>query len=100
MKLELQQKETGTQLLWFTGKGKESNMKVKLVNLMVLSMLFASGGLWAAAKNITVQEEQKAQILTFDIIGANAKIKRATGWRPRVSMDQSLKNTLQYYREL
>ena len=30
-------------------------MKVKLVNLMVLSILFASGGLWAAAKNITVQ---------------------------------------------
>ncbi len=34
-----------------------------------------------------------------DIWGSNAKIKKVTGWRPRVKLEQSLKNTLKYYRE-
>lgn len=50
--------------------------------------------------NVVIQEEQKTHAATFDIVGSNAKIKRVTGWRPRVSLEQSLKNTLRYYREL
>lgn len=50
--------------------------------------------------SIVIKEEQRAHAATFDIVGSNAKIKRATGWRPRVSLEQSLKNTLRYYREL
>ena len=51
-------------------------------------------------KNIVVKEEQKAHTSTFDIVGSNTKIKRATSWRPRISLEQSLKNTLQYHRGL
>ncbi len=50
--------------------------------------------------NVVIQEEQRAHAATFDIVGSNAKIKRATGWRPGVSLEQSLKNTLRYHREL
>ena len=48
----------------------------------------------------TIQEGLKMSSTTFDITGSNIKIRRATGWRPSVSLEQSLKNTLQYYREL
>ena len=50
-------------------------------------------------KNIEIREEQKAPSETFDIVGSNAKIKRTTGWRPAVGIKQSLKNTLQSYRD-
>ena len=50
--------------------------------------------------SVVIKEEQRAHASTFDIVGSNAKIKRVTGWRPRISLEQSLKNTLRYYREL
>ena len=34
-----------------------------------------------------------------DIRGSNKKIKKATGWNPKVKIIESLKNTLDYYRE-
>ena len=49
---------------------------------------------------ITLKEEQQTRSATFDIAGSNIKIRRVTSWRPRVSLEQSLKNTLRYYREL
>ncbi len=54
---------------------------------------------YSKIKAIVIQEEQKAHSLTFDIFGSNIKITQATGWRPRVSLEQSLRNTLQYYRQ-
>lgn len=50
--------------------------------------------------SVVIKEEQRAHASTFDIVGSNAKIKRAASWRPRVSLEQSLKNTLRYHREL
>jgi len=34
-----------------------------------------------------------------DIVGSNKKIKRGTGWNPKVKIFEGLKNTLDYYRE-
>ncbi len=52
-----------------------------------------------AHTKISVQEERKAASTSFDIIGSNVKLQRATGWRLRVSLARSLENTLRYYRQ-
>ena len=71
--------------------GRSSRMRFLLRELIACSNV----------KNIVaVKEGQKTRSATFDIVGSNIKIRRVTGWRPRVSLEQSLKNTLQYYREL
>ena len=55
---------------------------------------------YSEVKNIAVyKEDKKPTATTFDIAGSNAKIKQLTGWRPRIGMEESLKNTLRYYRE-
>lgn len=54
---------------------------------------------YSEVKNIAVKEDKKPTAMTFDITGSNAKIKQLTGWRPRIGMEESLKNTLRYYRE-
>lgn len=69
--------------------GKSSSIRLLLHRMISYSHV----------KNITVKEEQKAQSSSFDTAGSNAKIKRTTGWCPHVSLEQSLRNTLQYYRE-
>lgn len=40
---------------------------------------------------------QKSDIPIF--IGNNQKLKRLTGWKPRINFDQTLKETLEYWRE-
>jgi len=51
-------------------------------------------------KDITVQENKKGEAeSSFDVIGSNARLKSATRWSPKISMEKSLKNTLQSYRE-
>ncbi len=69
--------------------GKASHLRLLLRRLIGYSTV----------KNIKVSEERKAHSASFDSVGSSAKIKRATGWRPRVHLDESLKNTLRYYRE-
>ena len=50
-------------------------------------------------KDITVQENKKGEAeSSFDVIGSNARLKSATRWSPKISMEKSLKNTLQSYR--
>lgn len=87
--------------LWAVArKGKSAEVyNVCSGRLLGLRLLLRQLLAHAKVKNIDVQEEQKASLETFDIGGSNAKIKRVTGWRPTVSMKQSLKNTLQYYRQ-
>ncbi len=49
-------------------------------------------------KNITTQENETKNSSAFDVIGSNAKIKLLKRWRPKVSLEQSLRNTLETYR--
>lgn len=69
--------------------GKSSSMRALLCCLVSYSGV-----------KVVIKEEQKAHSTSFDITGSNAKIRRATGWRPHVDLEQSLRNTLQYYRKL
>jgi len=53
---------------------------------------------FAQIDNITI-EEGKRETQGVDVsIGSNAKIKRSTGWKPKVNIDQGLKKTLRYYQ--
>lgn len=52
----------------------------------------------ARVKNIRVEENKSDASFSFDVIGANAKLKKAVRWAPRVSLEASLKNTLSSYR--
>ena len=56
-------------------------------------------GRFEVGKGKLNKEDKKPTATTFDIAGSNAKIKQLTGWRPRIGMEESLKNTLRYYRE-
>ena len=50
--------------------------------------------------NIVIKEDGQ-RIHGVDIsIGSNAKIKKTTGWKPKIDIGRSLKNTLNYHREL
>lgn len=71
--------------------GRASRMRCLLRELIAYSDIKDS---------VVIKEEQRAHAATFDIVGSNARIKRATGWRPRVSLEKSLKDTLRYHREL
>lgn len=71
--------------------GRSSRMRSLLRELIAYSDI---------KDRVVIKEEQRAYAATFDIIGSNTKIKRATGWRPQVSLEQSLKNTVRYHREL
>lgn len=52
----------------------------------------------AHLKNIRVDEDKKSSSESFNVIGSNRKFKQLTGWAPAISMRQSLKETLEYYR--
>jgi GDP-4-dehydro-6-deoxy-D-mannose reductase len=45
-----------------------------------------------------VVKEGKAFSESCDIVGSNVKIKKTTGWRPKVSLKDSLNETLEFYR--
>jgi len=49
-------------------------------------------------KNIVSKENKSSFHKSFDVIGSNAKIKKATNWKPKISIQKSLENTLNYYR--
>ena len=44
-------------------------------------------------------DEQNTSAASFNVIGSAAKIRRATGWEPRVALDASLRRTLKSWRE-
>lgn len=50
--------------------------------------------------NIAIKEDKKGTRGMDVSIGSYEKIKKTTGWKPKVGMSQSLKNTLSYYQEL
>jgi len=54
----------------------------------------------AHSRDIRVQENKQDSSLSFDVIGANAKFRSVVPWSPRVSLEQSLQNTLDSYRRL
>lgn len=49
-------------------------------------------------KNIRIQEDKTQSLFAFDAVGSNLKIKSLKRWRPKVSLEQSLRNTLETYR--
>lgn len=50
------------------------------------------------ATAIRLQEDKKNVSGSFDVIGSNRKIRYTTGWRPRVSLAESVQATLASYR--
>jgi len=52
----------------------------------------------AQVDNIAIKESEDGSQDVNVSIGSNAKIKRVTGWRPKINIDQSLKKTLRYYQ--
>ena len=54
---------------------------------------------FSTVKNIAINEDPAFKGQSFDVIGSNAKIKKDLKWSPEVSIEQSLENTLNYYRE-
>lgn len=50
-------------------------------------------------KSIKVEENKKDSSLSFDVIGSNRKLRSAGSWAMQVSLEQSLKNTLDSYRQ-
>ena len=54
---------------------------------------------YSVVKNIQVQEEKETASESYDVIGSNAKIKKALNWKPLVSVEESLQKSLEYYRK-
>lgn len=53
---------------------------------------------YSKAKDISVNEKVECFGSIHKSIGSNAKVRKATGWQPDISMEKSLKDTLKYYR--
>jgi len=49
-------------------------------------------------KNIVSKVNKNSLYESFDVIGSNTNIKKVTNWRPKISIQKSLENTLNYYR--
>lgn len=49
-------------------------------------------------KGLKVREDKTSSSGTFDMIGSNRKLSRLAGWKPKVSIDKGLKNTLNSFR--
>lgn len=54
----------------------------------------------SALKAIKIKTSNVIQPEIKSIVGSNEKIKKDTGWIPRITMQESLKNTLNYYRAI
>ena len=54
---------------------------------------------YSAVPKIVVREDKAASAESHDIAGRNSKLKGCTAWQPKTTIDQSLKNTLAFYRE-
>lgn len=51
-------------------------------------------------KNIFINEKVECVGSIRKSVGSNAKLKKATGWKPKVNIEESLTNTIKYYRRL
>ena len=51
-------------------------------------------------KDIKVIEDVRLSSESLDIIGSNNKLKKLTGWKPVVKIEESLLQTLNYYRRI
>ncbi len=54
---------------------------------------------FSKVKNIVVKEENEDISHSHDTIGSNAKIERISTWRPQVTIEESLRKSLDYYRD-
>jgi len=52
----------------------------------------------ANIKNFILCKDKKIKVKSFNSIGSNAKLIRATGWKPKVRIKDGLKNTLRFYQ--
>ncbi len=55
---------------------------------------------YARVKNIAIDENKDAASESYDVIGSNRKLTLLTGWKPQIAIEQSLRNTLDYYRNI
>ncbi len=55
---------------------------------------------FAQDDNIVVRSNNSSAPGVNVSVGSCAKIKNVVGWKPEIDIDQSLKNTVQYYRQL
>lgn len=55
---------------------------------------------YSTVRNISFKEEGGPVSDSFDAIGSPKALESKTGWSPKVSLEQSLLNTLEYYRDL
>ena len=55
---------------------------------------------YAKVKDIIVKENKNNSLPSFEVIGSNAKLRAATKWFSKMSIEKSLKNTLQGYRSI
>ena len=53
---------------------------------------------YSKSKGIRIQENRQDASFNFDSVGSNAKLKSVMPWLMRVSLERSLKNTLNSYR--
>jgi len=54
---------------------------------------------YSQVDNIAIKEDNES-VQEVDIsVGSNTKIKKVTGWKPKVTISQSLKSTLRFYRD-
>ena len=54
---------------------------------------------YAKADSIIIKEDKRGMPGVDVSVGSNAKIKKTTGWKPKVDISRSLKNTLGYYQK-
>lgn len=54
----------------------------------------------ARLKNISIKEDTRNLSESFGVIGSNAKLRRTISWKPVVTIERSLQETLNYYRGL
>lgn len=63
------------------------------IRTLLRKLLFLS-----KTKNIIIEEKKEASESSFDVIGSNARLRSETQWSSTISIEKSLKNTLQSYR--
>lgn len=54
---------------------------------------------YSKVDNVVIKEDDERMRGVDISVGSNTKLKKATGWEPKVNIGQSLKNTLSYYRK-
>ena len=49
-------------------------------------------------KNLKICEDKSNSSGTFDMIGSNHKLSLLNNWKPEISLEKSLENTLESFR--